>query len=90
MGLTDRRKTAKHFKSHHPIENLVYLYTSDTFRPILALSHILLYTTFFNMYITTRNTFLIPDDAVIGESSGFNFYFQFQQSKASVELYFTF
>ena len=40
-------------------------YTSNTFRPILArFSHILLYTIFYLMYITSRNIFLIPDDAV--------------------------
>ena len=32
--------------------------------PFLRFSHILLYTNFFLMYITTRNIFLIPDDAV--------------------------
>ena len=43
----------------------LYFYTSNTFRPILArFSHILLYTIFYLMYITTRNIFLIPDDAV--------------------------
>ena len=43
----------------------LYFYTSNTFRPILArFSHILVYTNFFLMYITTQNIFLIPDDAV--------------------------
>ena len=52
----------------------LYFYTSDTFRPILTLfAHFALHQ-FFNMYITTRNIFLIPDDAVIGESSDFNFH----------------
>ena len=32
--------------------------------PFLRFSHILLYTNFFLTYITTRNIFLIPDDAV--------------------------
>ena len=32
--------------------------------PFLHFSHILFYTNFFLMYITTRNIFLIPDDAV--------------------------
>ena len=32
--------------------------------PFLRFSHTLLYTNFFLVYITTRNTFLIPDDAV--------------------------
>ena len=42
----------------------LYFYTSDTFRPILALfTHFTLHQ-FFLMYITTRNIFLIPDDAV--------------------------
>ena len=41
----------------------LYFYTSNTFRPILArFSHILLYTNFILMYITTRNILLIPDD----------------------------
>ena len=40
-------------------------YTSNTFRPILArFSHILVYTNFFLMYITSQNIFLIPDDSV--------------------------
>ena len=39
-------------------------YTSNIFRPILArFSHILPYTNFSLMYITTQNIFLIPDDA---------------------------
>ena len=43
----------------------LYFYTSNTFCPILArFSHILVYTNFFLMYITTQNIFLIPDDAV--------------------------
>ena len=43
----------------------LYFYTSNTFRPILArFSHILVYTNFFLMYITTQNIFLIPDDTV--------------------------
>ena len=43
----------------------LFFYTSNTFRPILArFSHILLYTIFYLMYITSRNIFLIPDDAV--------------------------
>ena len=42
----------------------LYFYTSNTFRPILArFSHILVYTNFFFMYITTQNIF-IPDVAV--------------------------
>ena len=42
----------------------LYFYTSDTFRPILALfTHFTLHQ-FFLVYITTRNIFLIPDDAV--------------------------
>ena len=42
----------------------LYFYTSDTFRPILALfAHFTLHQ-FFLTYITTRNIFLIPDDAV--------------------------
>ena len=42
----------------------LHFYTSDTFRPILALfTHFTLHQ-FFLVYITTRNTFLIPDDAV--------------------------
>ena len=43
----------------------LYFCTSNTFSPILArFSHILVYTNFFFMYITTQNIFLIPDDAV--------------------------
>ena len=43
----------------------LYFYTSNTFRAILApFSHILLYTNFFLVYITMRNIFLIPDNAV--------------------------
>ena len=46
------------------LEIAVYLYASDTFRPILALfTHFALHQ-FFHMYITTRNIFLIPDNAV--------------------------
>ena len=42
----------------------LYFYTSDTFRPILALfTHFTLHQ-FFLVYITMRNIFLIPDDAV--------------------------
>ena len=42
----------------------LYFYTSDTFRPILALfTHFTLHQ-FVLMYITTRNITLIPDDAV--------------------------
>ena len=41
-----------------------YFYTSDTFRPILALFTNFTLHQLFLMYITTRNTFLIPDDAV--------------------------
>ena len=42
----------------------LYFYTSDTFRPILALfTHFTLHQ-FFLICITKRNTFLIPDDAV--------------------------
>ena len=42
----------------------LYFYTSDTFRPILALlTHFTLHQ-FFPIYITTRNIFLIPDDTV--------------------------
>ena len=45
----------------------LYFYTSNTFRPILArFSHILVYTNFSLMHITTQNIFLIPDDAVAG------------------------
>ena len=44
--------------------SLDLLYASDTFRPILALfTHFALHQ-FFHMYITTRNIFLIPDNAV--------------------------
>ena len=40
----------------------LYSYTSDTFRPFLALlTHFTLHQ-FFPMYITTRNIFLIPND----------------------------
>ena len=42
----------------------LYIYTSDTFRPIIALfTHFTLHQ-FFPMYITTRNIFLISDDTV--------------------------
>ena len=42
----------------------LYFYTSDTFRLILALfTHFTLHQLFLT-YITTRNIFLIPDDAV--------------------------
>ena len=43
-------------------------YTSDTFRPILALfTHFTLHQ-FFLVYITRRNIFLFPDDAVARNS----------------------
>ena len=42
----------------------LYLYTSDTFRPILALFTHFTSHQFFLICITTRNTFLIPDDTV--------------------------
>ena len=46
-------------------QSSLYFYTYNTFRPILArFSHILPYTIFCLMYITTRNIFLIPDDVV--------------------------
>ena len=43
----------------------LYFYTSDTFRPILALFTYFILHQLFLMYITTRNIFLIPDDAVV-------------------------
>ena len=66
----------------------LYFYTSNTFRAILApFSHILLYTNFFRVYITMRNIFLIPDDAI---ARNLIIIFLFQQSKALFELYFSF
>ena len=42
----------------------LYFYTSDSFRPIPALfTHFTLHQLFL-VYFTTRNIFLIPDDAV--------------------------
>ena len=44
---------------------MLYFHTSNTLRPILArFSHVLAYTNFFLMHITTQNIFLIPDDTV--------------------------
>ena len=49
---------------HSLIRSLYFIYTSDTFRPILALfTHFTLHQ-FFLMCVTTRNIFLIPNDAV--------------------------
>ena len=42
----------------------LYFYTSDTFRPILALFTHFTGHQFFLMHITTGNIFLIPGDAV--------------------------
>ena len=42
----------------------LYFYTSNTFRPFLALFTHFTLQQFFLMQITTRNIFLIPDDAV--------------------------
>ena len=49
---------------HSLIRSLYFIYTSDTFRPILTLfTHFTLHQ-FFVMCVTTRNIFLIPNDAV--------------------------
>ena len=61
------------FKRHSLIRSLYFIqvyinffYTSDTLRPILSLFiHFTLHQ-FLRMYITARNSFLIPDDALLG------------------------
>ena len=58
----------------------LYYYTSDTFRPFLSLFTYFASHQFF--HITTRNIFLIPDYPLIGESSEFNFYFNFSSPSA--------
>ena len=53
-----------HFISFRYTSSSLYVYTSDTFRPILAFfTHFTLHQ-FSLTYITTRNIFLIPGDAV--------------------------
>ena len=44
--------------------SLIYFYTSDTFHPIVALFTHFTLQQFFLVYISTRNIFPIPDDAV--------------------------
>ena len=55
--------TLAHIRSLHFIQVYIFIPLMNS-APFLRFSHILLYTIFCLMYITTRNIFLIPDDAV--------------------------
>ena len=58
----------------------LYFYTSDAFRPILALFTHFAYTNFFICILPSGIFFLALLMPLIGLSSEFNFYFLFQQS----------